>query len=162
MSMAGTSNFRAKLNWLKVDKPHNHHQSNFRGLSTRILDNIDVDDRSPSNILQTLPRMFSNSPLILNAINAAWLIGSVLSLSIPKLLNLPADNSDDDISDLDRLRIDSWARYPFELMAPIRKISGTMAPVLRLCQFVERVLYPEDDDGEAWGKLVKSWWNDIR
>lgn len=132
-----------------------------RTLPTRLLNQIsNIEHQSSKQVVSLVPSIFRNNPVFLNSAIVAWTLASSYSLIsiITRIKNNPGE-SYNEIFEVDGKELNSWMKQSFPTAPPLRKLFGLVVPVLRVCQFVECVLYPEDDNGKSWSRLVKNWWN---
>jgi hypothetical protein len=132
-----------------------------RGLPTKLLNRLsDIEHRKTTQLFSALPSIIRDKPAFLNSVLIAWILASSYSLLsiVGHFKEHPGDDYNE-IFEIDNTELTRCVKQSFPFAPPLRKIIGVVVPILRVCQFVECVLYPEDDNGESWTKLVKSWRN---
>lgn len=132
-----------------------------RGLPTRLINRLsDIEHHTKAQLFSGVPSIIRDKPVFLNSVIMAWILASSYSLIsiISHFKEHPGENYSE-IFEVDKIELNRWAKQSFPYAPPLRKLIGVVMPILRVCQFVECVLYPEDDNGESWAKLVKSWWD---
>ena len=129
------------------------------GIFGKILESVSDGEQKISGGPKLSP-MLSRTPLVMNSFLTVWLFGSVYSiLSVLQHFSEHNEESFSDIFALDRMEVSRWPKDTFPAVPGVKKIIDTVVPVLRALQFFESILYPDDDNGDSWNRLLISWWN---